>query len=45
MVLFSQLVCLLTILLLGLYIFKRYPIKLQFRDMILASVFVVLALV
>ena len=45
MVLFSQLVCLLTILLLGLYIFKRYPIKLQLRDMILASLFVVLALV
>ena len=45
MVLFSQILCLFMILALGLFVFKKYPIKLQLREMILASLFVVLALV
>ena len=45
MVLFSQLVCLLAILILGMYVFKKYPMKFQLRNMILASMFIVIALV
>jgi hypothetical protein len=45
MVLFSQIACLLIILVLGLFVFKKYPIKLQLREMTLASLFIVLALV
>ena len=45
MVLFSQLVCLLTLVILGLYIYKKYPIKFQLRDMIIASLLIVVALI
>ena len=45
MVLFSQIACLLVIVALGFFVFKKYPIKLQLREMTLASLFVVLALV
>ena len=45
MVLFSQLVCLLTIVILGLYIYKKYPMKFQLREMSIASLLIVIALI
>lgn len=45
MVLFSQIACLVAIVCLGVFVFKKYPIQLQLREMVLASLFVVLALV
>ena len=44
MVLFSQLVCLLAIVILGLYIYKKFPMKFQLKDMSIASLLIVVAL-